>query len=263
MSNPLYTPQQQKGGVGYSAPCRTGNWSEDEYAMALKNKAILRAQAEGKLSSSMLASSVGMAAFPVSLTPPHVDGCMRFGDVVLLSSALGGVISANAKRPVEGTAQKVLQVTRTRAPEALRRTCWTITPIGETPADGLLRFDTPFLLAAELAGPQPLYLHGERYTLTNQAASTSVRGADRKHLAACALAPSNLTGWVVRSLEPHPEARMLDEKAPVLSNTFVVLEHTNTKSHLNTDGERHPFEYKRLYAEHALLCRKHTLSAAE
>jgi len=237
MSIPLlYTPQQQKGYDGYSAPCRTGNWSEDEYMRALQVQEILKKQATGTLTSSVRFNTVGVSSLPIDLTAPHADGFVRFGDTVLLSSALGGVVSANAQRPIEGTAQKVFQVTRTREPEATRRTSWSILPIGEPPADGLLRYDTPFLLVAESAGDQPLFLHGERYTLTNQAASISVRGADRKHLAAGALSSSHLTGWVVRSLQPHAEARLLDPKQPVEANTFVALEHTYTKSHLNTDG---------------------------
>jgi hypothetical protein len=237
MSIPLlYTPQQQKGYDGYSAPCRTGNWGEDEYMRALQVQEILKKQATGMLRSSVHFNTIGVTSLPIDITAPHADGFLRFGDTVLLSSALGGVISANAQRPVEGTAQKVFQVTRTREPEATRRTAWSILPMDKAPIDGLLRYDTPFLLVAESAGDEPLFLHGERYTLTNQAASISVRGADRKHLAAGALSPSHLTSWVVHSLQPHAEARLLDPKQPVPANTFVALEHTNTKSHLNTDG---------------------------
>eukprot|EP00967_Tisochrysis_lutea_P138145 scaffold248934_cov36-Tisochrysis_lutea.AAC.1 len=231
------------GHDGYSAPCRTGNWAEDEYMHALQTREIMKKQSNGTLTSSMLFSSVGMSSLPTDLAPPHPDGNLRYGDTVLLSSALGGAVSANSKRQVDGTAQKVFQVSRTREVEALRRTSWTIVPVGDTPADGLLRFDTPFSLVAESAGEEALYLHGERYTITNQAASASVHGAERKHLAAGALAPSHLTTWVVRSLAPHYEARMLEEKQPVPANTFVALEHVNTKSHLNTDEVRLRNEY--------------------
>lgn len=232
----LYTPQQQRGCDGYSAPCRTGNWSEDEYMMALHNRSVLEKKAQGTLSSVVFSQTIGTSAMPIVLPMPHEDGFVRFGDIVLLSSALGGVLAANGQHVVQGPAQKVYQVTRTLSSEALRRTCWAITPMGEPPADGLLRFDTPFALAAVGAIPgQELFLQGERYTITNPASSISVRGSERKHLAAAAMAMSHLTSWLVRSLEPNYEARRLDEKQPVPANTFVSLEHSNTKSHLNTD----------------------------
>eukprot|EP00965_Chrysotila_dentata_P197211 6178064-Pleurochrysis_carterae.AAC.5 len=49
----------------------------------------------GLLSSTKLASTIGVATSAVELAPPHPDGLLRFGDTVMLSSALGGALCGN------------------------------------------------------------------------------------------------------------------------------------------------------------------------
>ena len=66
-----YTPQQQMGFAGYSVPCRVGNWAEDEYLGALVAEEHKKSLAEGTLTASRLAATIGSASAPIELAAPH------------------------------------------------------------------------------------------------------------------------------------------------------------------------------------------------
>ena len=167
----------------------------------------------------------------------------------MLSSAVGGVVAANDVRRLDHDAE-LCQLARTSAPLVApqKRTCWTITHAGAPPpsGDNLLRHHEPFYLVAHSAGPEPLHLMSERYTLTNAAYSESVRGGERKNLAAATTAPGSRRAlWEVVFLDPRREATAVlePESAPVPANAFVALRHVATQEHLSTDSRTERSEH--------------------
>ena len=178
----LYTPQQQQGFHSYSIPCRVGNWAEDEYNAALHAKRHQGQHDAGELTSAKLDSTIGVARAPVALAPPHADGFLRFGDVVMLSSRLGGALAHNVQAAMPLT-HASFQVSRTQPlAEPVGRACWRIVPAKTTPPNSsLLAYGIDFCLeAAHVVGHDAVYLQGMRYTAHNLGYSASVRGGERK-----------------------------------------------------------------------------------
>lgn len=188
--------------------------------------------AEGMLSSQQLGSTMSAALAPAALAASPSDGCMRFGDVVMLSTAGGGVLAVNTRQRTDSE-QEAYVVTRTSAEAgvACTRSAWTITPVGDAPADGYLRFGMKFALST--AGPDgaPLYLQSLRYTLTNLNYSGS-GGVGAGVSAVPALTAD--TTWSVVLLDPRDLDKMEAHDQPVPANTFVALEHANTATLLYT-----------------------------
>ena len=235
-SNPqiLYTPQQQMGWGGFSVPCRVGNWAEDEYLGVLMTKSHVGKQSEGMLTSQKLQSTLGAALAPATLAPAPADGALKYGDVVMLSAAMGGVLAIDASSRAE-LPQEAYSVTRTHEGGAVActRTAWTITaPAGAAvPEDGLLRIGVSFCLKAVGAGAD-LYLQSQRYTLHNQ--NFAISAGKRKQGVSAVPAMSADTLWQVKVLDPTDLAQMEAEYAPVPANTFVSLLHVNTQIPLAT-----------------------------
>jgi len=236
MSNPqiLYTPQQQMGYGGFSVPCRVGNWAEDEYLGVLVTASHTKTHADGMLASQRLSSTLGAALAPAELAPAPADGAIRFGDVVMLSAAEGGVLALDTESRME-LPYEAFTVTRTQAHSAVActRTAWTVScPEGATaPADGLVRIGTPFCLTATGSG-KTVYLQSQRYTLHNQNIAHS--SGKRKQGLCVVTAPSADTLWTVMVLDPRDIAQMESEGQPVPANTFVSLVHVNTQTALYT-----------------------------
>ena len=223
----------------YSLPCRVGNWANETALQELRANELFEKTIQHKTTTHILQERHA-ATSAVDLPPPHDDGLLRYGDVVMLSSAVGGVVAANEVRRHDHDAE-LCQLARTAAPLVApqKRTCWTITPAGASPpsSDNLLRHHKPFYLVAHSAGPEPLHLMGERYTLTNAAYSESVRGGERKNLAAATTAPGSRRAlWEVAFLDPRREAMAVlePELAPVPANAFVALRNVMTQEHIST-----------------------------
>ena len=253
-SNPqiLYTPQQQMGYGGFSVPCRVGNWAEDEYLGVLHTAAHVKKQGEGMLASQQLGSTLGAALAPASLAPAPADGAVKYGDVVMLSAASGGVLAADTITRME-LPQEAYSVTRTR-PEgavACTRTAWSITPAPGTavPEDGVLRIGVPFCLAVTGA-TGTVYLQSLRYTLHNQ---NFAQSAGKRKQGCCVVpAMSADTLWTVRVLDPTDLRQMESEGAPVPSNTYAPparLPPTHRPySRLRTAPSRRPLCPRRAHA---------------
>jgi len=233
-----YTPQQQMGYGGYSVPCRVGNWAEDEYLGALTTAEHQKKESVGMLASQQLSSTLNNALSPVTLADAPTDGAIRFGDCVMLSSALGGVIAFDTANRSE-LAQESYMVTRTGDHNAVActRTAWTITPLVENgPADGLLRIGMPFALSCKGADGGMLYLQSQRYTTTNlNYAGTGGSGAGVVVVPAI----SADTAWKVVVLDPSDLAQFESMDQPVPANTFVSLLHANTCTLLFTQPDKY------------------------
>lgn len=131
--------------------------------------------------------------------------------------------------------QQAFAVTRTSDEGGVpcTRTAWTISPIkeGAVPEDGILRFGTPFALAAKAADGSTLYLQSQRYTITNlNYAGTGGSGAGVVVVSAL----SADTVWKVAVLDPTELAQFESNGAPVPANTFVSLMHANTATLLSS-----------------------------
>jgi len=236
-SNPqiLYTPQQQMGYGGYSVPCRVGNWAEDEYLGVLQTQSHVSKGSTGLLTSQHLGATIGSALEPAMLAAAPEDGAVRFGDAVMLSAALGGVLGLDAitRVPLPQEAYGVARTSEQGAVACLR-TAWTITcpPRMETPEDGLLRIGMNFCLAATDVSGQTLYLQSQRYTLHNQNYAASP--GPRKQGACAVTTPSADTLWTVVVLDPSQLSQMESHGMPVPANTFVALKHVNSQESLHT-----------------------------
>ena len=231
-SNPqiLYTPQQQMGYGGFSVPCRVGNWAEDEYLGVLLTSQHIAQSSESMLVSQKLGNTLGAALAPADLAPAPSDGAIHFGDTVMLSSAMGGVLALDTIARME-LPQEAYSVTRTREAGAVActRTAWTITPAKNAapPADGLLRIGMKFNLTCVGGDGNRQFLQSQRYTLHNQNFATSV--GMRKQGCCAAPAESIDTLWEVVVLDPSDLAQMESMGQPVPANTFVSLKHENTQ----------------------------------
>ena len=128
MANPqvLYTPQQQMGYGGYSVPCRVGNWAEDEYLNVILTATHQAKQEQGMLTSQQLGGTLGSALAPATLAPAPSDGALKYGDVVMLSAAMGGVLAVDTISRMD-LPQEAYSVTRTKEAGAVActRTAWT------------------------------------------------------------------------------------------------------------------------------------------
>ena len=230
-----YTPQQQMGFAGYSVPCRVGNWAEDEYLGALVAEEHKKSLAEGTLTASRLAATIGSASAPIELAAPHADGFVHYGDEIMLSNAQGGALACNWQDRVE-VSQESYAITRGAA-EPAERTCWRVLPAhgAAAPADGILRFGAHFTLGSERGG-ELLYLQSQRYTVHNMNYSRSVRGSERKQGVTGALVTNWQTNWEAVHLDPTKLAQIRSEGQPVLANAFVALRHTSTQLNLCSDS---------------------------
>lgn len=72
---------------GYSVPCRVGNWQEDEILKTIGNDEHLSKSSAGLLTTQRLGNLISRATAPVELSPLPEDGFIRFGNVIMLSSA--------------------------------------------------------------------------------------------------------------------------------------------------------------------------------
>jgi len=231
-----YTPQQQMGYGGYTVPCRIGNWAEDEYLGVLNTADHIAKSSANGLTTQKLGDLISRAIAPATLTVPPADGFVHFGDTIMLSGAQGGVLALNAYKKVDSTMEGYV-VTRTNDAGAVpcTRTCWIVTPVGEAPADGLLRVGMRFYLKSE-CDEGPMYLQSLRYCLTNGSFSAGTTGAQRKSGCCAVKAPSADTAWEVVVLEPAELAQFESEGKPVLANTFVALKHCSSQANLSSDS---------------------------
>ena len=245
-SNPqiLYTPQQQMGYGGFSVPCRVGNWAEDEYLGVLHTSQHIAKAEKSMLTSQQLGSTLGAALAPANLAPAPSDGAIHFGDTVMLSCALGGVMALDTMSRAE-LPQEAYSVTRTREAGAVActRTAWTIVPAkgAAAPEDGLLRIGMRFQLTCVGGAGNPIFLQSQRYTLHNQNYATSI--GMRKQGVCGAPAGSADTLWQVAVLDPSDLAQMESYGQPVPANTFLSLTHCNTQESLFTDDTTIPNKY--------------------
>jgi len=223
----------------YSVPCRVGNWAEDEYLGVLQTSSHVAKEQTGMLSSQQLSGILSSALEPVTLAPAPADGALRYGDRVMLSAALGGVLALDSSNRTE-LQQEAYSVTRTpdEAGVACVRTAWTITPSSEAeqpPEDGLLRVGHKFCLSAVGGDGQPLYLQSVRYTLHNL---NYAGGGGGKQGAHAVRERSTDTMWMVTALEPSEIAQMESMGQPVPANTFVALKHASTHALLYSDNTK-------------------------
>ena len=133
-------------------------------------------QEAGMLTSQQLGGTLGAALAPAALAGAPADGVIRFGDVVMLSAAMGGVLAEDTIARMD-LPQEAYSVTRTQQAGAVActRTAWTVAvPKGSAPpADGVLRVGMRFCLTTTDATGKQVFLQSQRYTLHNQNFSAS------------------------------------------------------------------------------------------
>ena len=124
------------------------------------------------LNSQLLSGTIGSSLAPATLAPAPADGTIHFGDTVMLSASLGGVLAFDTANKSE-VGIEAYTVTRTTESGAVAcaRTAWTICPPSAgmlPPEDGRLRIGQAFALSCQAADGTTLYLQSVRYTLHNQ-----------------------------------------------------------------------------------------------
>jgi len=83
-----YTRQQMCGYKDFGTSTRTGNWREDIAREGDMMRDFLVNRANGTLVTQQVQRKMGSALEEVTLTPQHTDGYLRFGDVIMIQSAL-------------------------------------------------------------------------------------------------------------------------------------------------------------------------------
>lgn len=232
-----YTAQQQMGYGGFTAPCRIGNWAEDEFLSVLHTVEHNKAASKGMLSSQQLASAIGSSMAEVPLDEAPTDAALRFGSTIIISAAKGGALAFNPLTQLQ--AEQESYAITTIAARACPRTAWTVQPVGDNPTDGIVRYG----MRVSLKSHSGLFLQSQRFTMTNMACSVSTLGALRKQRVCAVPGESIDTAWVITPIDPSLVALAESEGKPVPVNTFITLQHANTKVNLCADDQLIPSKF--------------------
>eukprot|EP01065_Artemidia_motanka_P043958 TRINITY_DN6186_c0_g3_i2.p1 TRINITY_DN6186_c0_g3~~TRINITY_DN6186_c0_g3_i2.p1 ORF type:complete len:563 (+),score=164.50 TRINITY_DN6186_c0_g3_i2:60-1691(+) len=98
-----FTRQQMCGAKDYNMRTFTGNWNEDVAREADRMRDFMRKRAAGELTTQKVERRMRAHLEQLTLTPQHSDGFLRFGDSVVLQSALTrGFLSLDVLRKSQG-----------------------------------------------------------------------------------------------------------------------------------------------------------------
>jgi Ca2+-binding EF-hand superfamily protein len=156
-----FTPQQLAGGAKYSAVTKIGNWQEETALEEAKIENFKKRSATGSLSLRKLENKMSICSEIVPLSSSS-DGCMRFGDSVILQHESSSSILAcdpfeqvpisqdtffvttiaNPPVPLQSKARNTFRIMR--PPKHLQN-------ITDRDDDSILRVGQPFLLACSEA----------------------------------------------------------------------------------------------------------------
>lgn len=170
------------------------NWQEDSFRIEADMLEFQTRRANGQLLLTKLHAKMAAACAPVALSATHVDGFLRYGDVVMLQSALTHtVLAANMDQRVVSE-QVGYQVSGTADASPMGRTAFTVRrPTGSRGGDGaLVNYGEPVCLALHgYEGATQLLLQTQRLALPSMGKSA----ASKKNEVAAVLDESNATVW--------------------------------------------------------------------
>eukprot|EP01064_Diplonema_japonicum_P009485 TRINITY_DN1697_c0_g2_i1.p1 TRINITY_DN1697_c0_g2~~TRINITY_DN1697_c0_g2_i1.p1 ORF type:complete len:544 (+),score=161.51 TRINITY_DN1697_c0_g2_i1:54-1685(+) len=121
-----YTTQQMSGHKDYSLRTFTGNWREDVACEGGKMRDYVIKRANGTLVTQQVEEKMKLALHEVDLTPKRADGCLRFGDVIMVQSANSkGCLAVDVSRTSEGR-QGNYHVSVAKSSTPVARTVWSV-----------------------------------------------------------------------------------------------------------------------------------------
>eukprot|EP00755_Sulcionema_specki_P014901 Sspe_Gene.57937::Locus_31784_Transcript_1_1_Confidence_1.000_Length_716::g.57937::m.57937 len=121
-----FTRQQMCGHKDFSMRTLTGNWSEDIARESDRMKEYMSRKSRGELDSQKIQRKMDNHLTQLTLTPQHSDGFVRFGDVLMVQSALTkGFISLDIDRKTPGR-DGHFQVTVAPSKVPVLRNAWII-----------------------------------------------------------------------------------------------------------------------------------------
>jgi len=245
-----FTPQQLAGAGRYGAKTRIGNWQEDVELETTKFKNYAANKAKGKLATNHRQHKVNTC----SQTVPHsysADGCLRFGDTIVLQHNKSGGSLANDlwEETQFGTREYSVTVSQTTA--ATARNTFTITRINDDmlrdvtsddyEKDNILHFGEPFHLVCN----ESLLVDERTNMLKSPMYLSSVMKSDRKaspvsnsQLVYMGSKPDSTSVWKVQKCVSGSDGatkRLLAEGEAVPIDEPVAVQHRSTSQNLCAD----------------------------
>lgn len=243
VSKMQFTSGQLSGGCRYGSTTRVGNWQEDVHLENAKRDEFGKAQAAGKLVSSMLCAKDAKYNKPVELSS---GDWLSYGMIVMVThSATGSSLAVDLTEKVIENDEESRLVTASPPPRGnddgnktpVARTAFEIVSLsGE---EGPLKFGHPFSLRCHesLGG---YYLSSELKTcfnasrIANQqpvAMSSATAGEAKRDASTAPMV------WTCEKIAPTHTGiiRHLSTDDPVPANQPVVIQHRSTKQALAAD----------------------------
>uniref|UniRef100_A0A7S0MXH9 EF-hand domain-containing protein n=1 Tax=Pyramimonas obovata TaxID=1411642 RepID=A0A7S0MXH9_9CHLO len=241
-----YTKQQLQGAGKYTSPCRNGNWNEDDVNDEHLLKDYLQKKTKGELKLNTLRFRMERALGPVTPSVIADDGLVHFGDMFQVANMMHDVfLSADTEDPDPRPMEHSCNISASKDHSPSMRNTFLMVKYTPPPkvydayknSDEVLHYGQQFYMIAnpglfgekvdDAGGTQPWYLRSVQLSSTHfsklaahqEVSLTHVKGYD------CV--------WQVT--DPDPSLRYKLEGQPVKAGVPVMLEHSNTKQHLNVE----------------------------
>mmetsp|Transcript_16091 Transcript_16091/g.46938 ORF Transcript_16091/g.46938 Transcript_16091/m.46938 type:complete len:576 (+) Transcript_16091:46-1773(+) len=228
----MYSRQQLMGYKGYRSDTRIGNWQEDEFRADMELEDFQRRRAGGQLLLSKLHAKMVAACTRVGIAPKHDDGCLRFGDTVVLQNVLTGTcVAANTDKQLV-MLQQSYQVSGTVIADPCGRNAFTILkPAGRNASPGeQVTYGEPVVLVLKsYQGHDKLLLQTQTMALPNL-----TRSAHSKKDEVSAV-PEESSYCLWRFIHSDANQQLPAEGTPVPVHAPVGLQHVKSNLLLSTD----------------------------
>eukprot|EP01059_Diplonema_ambulator_P037188 TRINITY_DN969_c0_g1_i1.p1 TRINITY_DN969_c0_g1~~TRINITY_DN969_c0_g1_i1.p1 ORF type:complete len:544 (+),score=164.34 TRINITY_DN969_c0_g1_i1:44-1675(+) len=237
-----FTTQQMSGYKDYSHKTFTGNWREDVACEGDKLKDYMIRRSRGELVTQKVEARMGKALRQVTLTPMPADGCLRFGDVIILQSAHNkGALAVDVDCPSEGRSGHY-HVSVSRDCKPVARNAWVIVKAKDNnmpfykdkDEHDVVHYNQQVKIVNK-------YMHEANLSLSSELPTPltclrgNVTGQERGEVTAC-IAGSLDT---VFTLQPA-EIEWVDEAAatPVRMGDVIVIKSVKVNTYLSTEDPR-------------------------
>lgn len=214
----------------YKSNCRVGNWEEDVAAEEEEIKEFLRKQEAGELVSQRLGKHLGEASQEIVTSQVPEDGCVHFGDQVVLEHPSSSSCVSTLPSPFP-TTNPDIPVTGSPDAKPMRRTVFTLAPADPSKhkEGDPIRYGDRFRAYCTVPSHGTIYLMSEKQGLHNTPARFSKfqnvfsRVVDEDEAAS---SPMHDASW--EFVYRDPNFRFENEGEPVVANEPVLLRHARS-----------------------------------
>ena len=234
-----YTRQQMCGHKDYNLRTYTGNWREDVAREGDRMRNYLLKRASGELTGQKVQQRMSKALQPITLTPQHSDGHLRFGDIVMIQSAeTKGVLSLDVETESQGRPGN-FDVSVSGGCLPIARSVWTLMKAKDPNMEfykknkesDVVHYGQQLRLVNTIMGESNLSIASE-----SQGPNTCLRGnktgLERSEVTAC-VAGSLETLWLIHPAEVSWKVE--SEGYPVKTGDIVAFKAVKTNSYLSCE----------------------------